>query len=77
MSDDAPGCSGISIDGIRCYDVATSTVTAGCVHEHIRTKPVCAHHSDVWDEIALCMTCWDSGAGHRCRFPRIREEVFA
>jgi len=52
--------------GHDCERAATVMVMAGCVHEHLGLRELCAPHAgDLTAGIALCGECREAD-GHRC-----------
>ena len=51
-----------------CPGAAAQVVTAGCIHEHVGDRDLCARHAgEIRSGIMLCGDCLDAkGAPHRC-----------
>lgn len=61
----ADHCRSHNPKGDMCTAPATHVVTAGCVHEHVRTVPACAEHAERIGK-HWCSPCYRLD-GHRCR----------
>jgi hypothetical protein len=56
------------VAGVMCAMPASFLATAGCVHEHVGTRPVCAEHATLirsGDPGIFCGYCRNAD-GHRC-----------
>lgn len=64
-------------DGTKysCADVATVTVTAGCIHEHVGPRDVCDFHaSEITQGVMKCGDCSDSDSPHTCMLRELASE---
>jgi hypothetical protein len=61
-------CDGVHGIFGPCPADADYTVTSGCVHEHVKTGPICGDDLRAWldGDGALCLECWESDDRHAC-----------
>lgn len=52
-------CGAIAPDGKTCPADASTLVTIGCVHEHVKTAGMCAQHRQESVEHSGEIGCWD------------------
>jgi hypothetical protein len=64
---DPEGSCIITKGGVQCAGETAAIVTAGCVHEHIKTRRVCAEHvAEMQARIVYCGGCFHGSEPHRC-----------
>ena len=63
---------------VPCRDPVRERVTAGCIHEHVGCRDLCAYHAD--EAVAgrmLCGDCLNADASHRCHLRVLDRSLFA
>lgn len=72
-------CIGYDLkSGTLCMRGAVEVILAGCVHEHLGTRPVCDWHAgDIRTGDMFCGDCAESAEPHNCKLGELRRRAEA